>query len=198
MPTKKGDFKFNADLERAVLWQYENAPNLRALIAGEKSFSDTNSEQFWENWFNQIFAISTANNFGLNLWGKVLGVARPSYTNAAGAVVAFSDDMYRKLLLARLMLCNSNGSVSSINRYLAFMFPNKPVFVVNYYNMTIKIILYYEPSLEDLAVIKTEGFIPVPAGVLVDYVIVPPDKTFGFEESELTGFDTGTFIGFDF
>jgi hypothetical protein len=72
--------------------------------------------------------------------------------------------------------------------------PEKAVFLKNNYDMTVEIIFYYEPSDEDLVVIKSEDFLPLPTGVKVAYTRVDTDTIFGFEGSGLTGFDQGTFI----
>jgi hypothetical protein len=111
-----------------------------------------------------------------------------------GETIVFNDDMYRKLLLGRMIKLNSNGSTKSINDYLQFVFNGKLVFAVDNYNMSMKVLLYYAASDEDLAVINSDGFLPLPVGVKVTYSVVPPEHTFGFYGSGLTGFDTGTFF----
>jgi len=89
---------------------------------------------------------------------------------------------------------NSNGSVKDINAYLNFLFPEKPVFVVDYQNMTMKLVFYYQPTAQEMAVIQSDGFLPIPAGVKVGYVIVPPDEVFGFHGQDLQTFEYGTFL----
>lgn len=197
MPVDIGTINFTIDNSRCWLWQYDQAPNLSALLKSSDAFVQNNVSKFWEDWEKNVFNIRTADTFGLNLWGKILGVERIKYTNDAGETVAFTDDMYRLLLLARVMKFNSNGSLKSINDYLQFVFEGKPVFCVTNNDMSIRIILYYHPSTEDMAVIQSDGFIPVPAGVLVNYYVVPPEETFGFDGSGLTGFDDGVFVMFN-
>ena len=197
MPVDIGTINFTIDNSRCWLWQYDQAPNLNALLQSSADFVRNNVSQFWADWEQNVFNIRTANTFGLNLWGKILGGERITYTNDDGETVSFTDDMYRLLLLARVMKFNSNGSLKSINDYLQFVFPDKPVFCVTNTDMSIRIILYNHPSTEDLAVIQSDGFIPVPAGVLVNYYVVPPEDVFGFEGSGLTGFDQGAFVLFN-
>lgn len=181
------------DLSKVKLWQYDNAQNLLKLIDKLQEFANENIDQFWSNWKEDVFVLDTANSFGLSLWGMLLGVERPSYVDG-GQTILFNDEQYRTLLKGRVMLMNSNGSVKDINAYLNFLFPEKPVFVVDYQNMTIKLVFYYQPTVQEMAVIQSDGFLPVPAGVKVGYVIVPPDEVFGFYGQDLQTLDNGTFL----
>jgi hypothetical protein len=188
-----GNINFTIDNKNVYLWQYDNAVNLKGILDNNDNFVTVNVSNFWSDFFTNVFNIKTANTFGLEIWGEILGVARPSYVSN-GETIVFNDDMYRKLLLGRMLKFNSNGSVKDINDYLQFIFNDKLVFAVDNYNMSMKVLLYYNASDEDLAIINSAGFLPLPVGVKVTYSVVPPEETFGFYGSGLTGFDTGTFF----
>lgn len=191
---KKYDVSFELQgLNDCFLWQYDSAVKLTSLLSKKQGFYKTAVSDFWENWTKDIFNIDTADTFGLNLWGSFFGVNRPTYTDG-GQTIVFSDDQYRTVIKGRVMLMNSNGSVPSINQYLNYLFPNKPVFVVDYQNMSIQLIFYYTPTAEELAIINLDGFLPRPAGVNVNYQIVPPDEVFGFYGQELSTMDQGSFL----
>lgn len=181
------------DLNGVFLWQYESAEKIKQIIKNKQAFLKENVEDFWNNWIRDVFNIDTANTFGLELWGRFLGIGRPSYVDD-DQTIDFTDEQYRTVIKGRLMLMISNGSVPSINRYLNYLFPDKPVFVIDYHNMSISIIFYYTPTPAEEAVIKMDGFLPRPAGVEVNYGIVPPDEVFGFDGQELSTFDQGTFL----
>ena len=181
------------DLNGVILWQYESAEKIKQIIKNKQAFLKENVEDFWNNWIRDVFNIDTANTFGLELWGRFLGIGRPSYVDD-DQTIDFTDEQYRTVIKGRLMLMISNGSVPSINRYLNYLFPDKPVFVIDYHNMSISIIFYYTPTPAEEAVIKMDGFLPRPAGVEVNYGIVPPDEVFGFDGQELSTFDQGTFL----
>ena len=181
------------DIDGCYLWQYEVGSQLKKIIQDKQSFLKKNAEDFWNNWIKDVFNIDTANTFGLSVWGAFLGVGRPSYEDG-GVIIDFNDEQYRRVLKGRVMLMMSNGSVSSINKYLNYLFPNKPVFCIDYYDMSMNIVFYYTPTAEEMAVIQMDGFLPRPAGVKVNYVIVPPDEVFGFDGQELANFDNGTFL----
>ena len=191
---KKYDVDFVLQgLDDCYLWQYDAAVNLKGLLSKKQAFYKKAVSYFWENWTKDVFNIDTANTFGLNLWGGFFGVSRPEYIDG-GHTIQFTDDQYRTVIKGRLMLMNSNGSVSSINKYLNYLFPNKAVFVVDYHDMSIKLVFYYTPTAEELAIINLNGFLPRPAGVNVQYVIIPPEEVFGFYGQELSTFDQGSFL----
>lgn len=191
--TKTYEVKPLIDLNGVYLWQYEQADTVKKLIENKQKFLKENVEDFWDNWIKNVFNIDTADSFGLNIWGTILGVGRPSYVDE-GQTIDFSDEQYRRVLKGRILLMLSNGSVSSINAYLNYLFPDKPVFAVDYYDMSLNIVFYYTPDASEMAVIQMDGFLPRPAGVEVNYVIIPPDEVFGFDGQELANFDNGAFL----
>ena len=191
---KKYDVDFNLrDLGNCYLWQYEQAEKLKKLLKGKRDFYKNAVTDFFESWTTNVFNIDTANTFGLNLWGSFVGVKRPEYISG-GQTITFTDEQYRTVIKGRIMLMNSNGSVPSINQYLNYLFPGKSSFVVDYQNMSIQIIFYYTPTAEEMAIINLDGFLPRPAGVRVNYIIVPPEEVFGFDGLELSTFDQGSFL----
>lgn len=181
------------NLGDCFLWQYDLANRLKSLMQAKQKFYKQSVSDFWLNWTTNVFNINTANTFGLSLWGSLLGITRPSYEDN-GQLVPFTDEQYRTLIKGRLLLMNSNGSIKDLNAYLNFLFPSKPVFVVDYGNMHISLIFYYQPTNQELAIILSDGFLPRPVGVKIDWIIVPPDQTFGYYGQELSTFDNGTFL----
>lgn len=197
MAVDVGTINFTINNNLCYLWQYDNAVNLTSLMNFKDNFLTICVQNFWEDFFQNIFNIQTANTFGLELWGETLGIARPQYTNSDNEIVYFTDNMYRKLLLASILKFNSNSSVASINDFLRFFFgsENKPVLFKNNYDMTAEIVFYYLPTLEDMAVFNNPDFLPLPTGVEIKKTIIDQNSIFGFNGSGLTGFNTGTFVG---
>lgn len=64
--------------KRVFLWQYDNALCLNKILQNEIDFYGENIGDYVQDWITDVFQLSTANTFGLNVWGKVLGVARPT------------------------------------------------------------------------------------------------------------------------
>src|ERR1700733_14966336 len=66
-------FDFSVNLLQAILWQYNDAINLQALLEAKDSWYFNNQTQFWNHWFNNVFNLATANDFGLAVWSIILG-----------------------------------------------------------------------------------------------------------------------------
>lgn len=63
-----------AILKKAILWQYEQAVNLVGLVELMQRGYDTLYADFWERWYHDVFNVDTANDFGLNVWARILGM----------------------------------------------------------------------------------------------------------------------------
>ena len=98
---------------------------------------------------------------------------------------SISDDVYRKLLLGKIFAFNSNGSIKDINQFLSFIVAGKAFSVWNNRDMTIDVRIGFVPTPSEMAVLTSPDFLPTPAGVLVNFYIADPLKTFGFNGSEL-------------
>ena len=68
-------FDFSVDLTKALLWQYDNAPNLTSLVNFKNAWYETNNNAFWKNWIYDVFDINTCNSFGLQVWAIILGIS---------------------------------------------------------------------------------------------------------------------------
>lgn len=136
-----------------IISQYANSAILTQLIANMDAYLDQ-TENF-DNFFDDIWNIDTAQGYGLDLWGRILGVTRyvtvgtggtnffgfqeaddpgiqpfgqaPFYAGPGGAgqAVALSDSDYRTLLFAKALSNISNGSIPAINQLLINLFPGR-------------------------------------------------------------------------
>lgn len=71
------DFElFAIDVESAVLWQYQNAKNLRTLVSNKQNWLYANHQIFWLNWQATVFNLCTSapTAFGMVLWSTILNV----------------------------------------------------------------------------------------------------------------------------
>lgn len=67
-------FDFSVDLLKALLWQYEDAQHLQALLRQKNHWYETFQTAFWQNWYDDVFNLDTANDFGLSVWAIILDV----------------------------------------------------------------------------------------------------------------------------
>lgn len=67
-------FNYNVNLLQAILWQYDEATNILGLINKKQTWYNTYQTQFWTDWYNNVFNILTANQFGLSVWSYILNL----------------------------------------------------------------------------------------------------------------------------
>ncbi|ABL96828.1 hypothetical protein BcepF1.097 [Burkholderia phage BcepF1] len=65
---------YNSDVMQALKWMQNNAPKIQSLLQQENDWYRTYNTRFWENWFDSVFNIKTANPFGLQVWCIILGL----------------------------------------------------------------------------------------------------------------------------
>lgn len=112
----------------SILWQYDKAPNLIALLSEWKSFLDAAVKDFWDANRDFVFNLDKAgtaddptHGAGLGFIGLILGVRWPEVT-VGGATSPVSFDLYRKLLKGWAKIIHGDGSSASINEFLATVF----------------------------------------------------------------------------
>lgn len=140
------------DTGRVILWQYDNATNLLNLIGA----LDKSKEEFITGFLDYaqryVFDIANAgtdndpmNGAGLNIWGTIIGIKRPmvhlpvgegSSKTYTGDYVPISNDLYRRILMARAKLNRSSGSMEDFNEYITTIFGNN-VTIGDGFNMSI-------------------------------------------------------------
>lgn len=64
--------------EEVILWQYDKAVNLINLISKWNGWAKVSCEDFWNYFGNKVFPINQADTYGLNVWGNMLGIPRPT------------------------------------------------------------------------------------------------------------------------
>ena len=62
------------DVSQTIISQYANSPVLLALIANMNAYVDPQAN-LW-NFYNQIWNINSATGYGLDVWGRIVGVPR--------------------------------------------------------------------------------------------------------------------------
>lgn len=178
---KTANYNYQQDLSKIILWQYDDAEKLKAIVANEQNFMDNAVTKFWEDFNTNIFNLATCNTFGLELWGKLLGVARPTYTDH-GTQIEYTDEQYRLVLRARIYLLTFDGSAYALNNFFKILFPEYQVIITDNYDMTVTIGFAQEPEEEIKVIFRDDTFLPRPSGVeyIMDWA-TDYSKIFGFE-----------------
>ena len=181
------------NVESTIGSQYANSPTIDALIASMNTWMDPtpNLQQF----YSFVWNILTAQGFGLDIWGSILGVGRtlqiPATTTyfgfSGGAGVPFNngspfyagesptqayqlpDSQYLSLLLAKAFANISATTIPAMNQMLQLLFGDSGVaYVIDVGNMLLT--LYFEFNLTPVqyAIVANSGVLPHPTGVYVD------------------------------
>ena len=212
------EFDFSVDLLKAMLWQYNDAPNLLSILQQKQDWYDENQTAFWTDWYNDVFNLQTANDFGLSVWAIILDIpiivaTTPSnpadpglffgplhknfthgnfFRKGAGGV-ELTTEQARTVLRMRYYQITTKATVPEINQFMSILFADfGPAYVIDGLNMTAEYVLRFVPPSALAFIFKNYDILPRPAGVGVSYLVLP-DIPFGFEDGN-ENFDNGNFL----
>jgi hypothetical protein len=136
------------DFSKTIISQYSNSAVLTQLLTNLNTYLDPAANM--EAFYNLIWNIDTAQGYGLDVWGRILGinrnlqVATGSYFGFGEAgdrtgfnqspfyngqpltfTFALSDEAYRRLLFAKAAQNITDSSIPAINQILLNLFPNR-------------------------------------------------------------------------
>lgn len=184
-----------------VISQYANSPVLLAMI---ESFNEAvDQTQNLNNFYDLIWNIDTAQGYGLDVWGRIVGVVRTLQISTStyfgfrqgvpgtdvfgtgGTSPFFSgqpttsnysltDDAFRQLILAKAAANICNGSIPALNGILMNLFGmSGTCYVTDGQDMTMTYTFKFQPTPVQAAIIEQSGVLPKPNGVTVSIVIDP-------------------------
>lgn len=116
--SKIANLNYQYDYKPLILWQYDAAKNLKAIIDNEQNFLDIAVSQFRDEFDENIFNLNTCDANGLELWGKLLQVGRPIVDGEY-----FTDEQYRLLLKSRMYILVWDGSAYGLTSLIHSLFP---------------------------------------------------------------------------
>ena len=204
-------FDFNINVSQVLEWQYNNALKLQQIIENEQTWNDEYVNQFINDWYNNVFNLDTANDFGLQVWAIILGVHFDLATvtvssigvlgydvgqNFDNATFAPDNSTYlttsqkRLILQLRYSQMTTNATIDSI--YSAVNRVLSGAMVYDNLDMSINVALPTYPDFYSQFILDNYDIIPKPAGVKLNYEFGTA-SWFGFNGSNGNGFDNSTF-----
>lgn len=211
------EFDFSVNLLKALLWQHNKAEALEGIIRSKQDWYNVNQKDFWSNWYRDVFNLDTANDFGLSIWGRILGLPlsvtiessinkeafgfgtnhknfnNGNFARARTSEQQLDTDQRRIVLKLRYFQLTSRGSVPEINEFLNALFGGQGnVYVIDSLDMSYATYFFnFEPGSQLRFILEKYDLLPRPAGVGVRYVVqVKP--SFGFGVNHLN-FENGSF-----
>lgn len=195
---------------RTIISQYANSPTLNALVENMNEYIDprVNMQAFYDFVWN----VDTAVGFGLDIWGKIVGVSRllkiPANTKTLGFANAdfppdwapfnqgtfftggstgqafiLPDDTYRTLILTKALANIVATTAASMNQLLRNLFPGRGVtYVTDNGGMSMTFYFEFDITSAEYAILTQSGALPHPAGVQFNVVVIPAG-VFGFQEA---------------
>ena len=181
------------NLEDTIFSQWANSPILMQIIRNINLYVDPVADL--DNFYNQVWNVNTAEGYGLDVWGRIVGVNRnikipnpnqkylgfaesdsvnkaafnqaPFWNGSqATTVYALPDDLFRTLIMAKALKNISNGSCQSINQILRLLFASRGrAYVIDRMNMTMILVFEFVLDQFSLNMLVQSDVIPRPAGV---------------------------------
>lgn len=211
------------DIRRGKLWpytlisQYDNSPRLRALLDGEETQQSPVLDI--QRFFRAVFDPRTATGWGLDCWGRIVGMDRQLELKGINEVFGFDrselmpfgqgtfwneiatstyrleDEAFRTLIFFKAAINISDGTLASLNRLLSSLYAARGTVCVLHVG-TMKLRFFFDFYLQpfERALATREDIPPKPAGVGFDIYEARRADTFGFQGSDLQPFNRGNFV----
>jgi len=186
------------DVRLTVISQYANSPRILGLI--DLFFAYLDPTPLLNELYNKLWNIDTAEGYGLDVWGRIVGVGRvlqvaqsrffgfadathdfdpwnqsPYYSGQGfTSNYALTDEAYRQLILAKALANITDGSIPALNRILQLLFGAQgKAYVTDPGGMAMTYTFEFQPTPVQLAILTQSGVFPRPTGVAVS-IVTPP------------------------
>lgn len=186
------------NVEQTIISQYGQSSVIGQLIQNFNQYFDPTAN--FDAFYDLVWNVDTAVGYGLDVWGRIVGIGRVVYVAVPGLYFGFeeattasalpfnqgvfynsaiitdnfslSDTAYRTLILAKALSNISNGSIASINQILLNLFPGRgDCYCTDGGDMTMTYHFTFALTAVELAVISQTGVLPKPAGVASSIVV---------------------------
>lgn len=185
------------NVNETILAQFANSPSLLTIISG---FNDAVDPGALINLFyDQVFNPKTAVGWGLDCWGRIVGVGRILNVAASGYIgfheaddnsntiagfnygifyggqgstqnFALTDDAFRSLIFAKAAANISGGSIADLNSILMLLFSEYGNIWVEETSETLMTICHsWQLSSVQTAIIEQTGILCQPSTISIAY-----------------------------
>ena len=186
-------------VSETLISQYATSPSLVRLIEGMNDWIDPSSDI--DQFHDLVWNVYTAVGYGLDVWGRIVGVGRVLKITTTGKYFGFdeatnisadpfntspfysgqkinnnfilADDGFRVLVLAKAFANICDGSIPAINHILLTLFPRRGnCFIRDGQNMTMTYTFPFKLSPVEAAIVAQSGILPRSTGVASTYTLV--------------------------
>ena len=108
------DNSADEEFGKVILWQYDKAENLVALIKSFLGIHDSATKDLWDRMQKEL-DVDTASEFGLSILGSLLGVPWGTYSSHPDVKVSVED--YRKWLKEWAVLIRTDFAMPDVIKF---------------------------------------------------------------------------------
>ena len=149
--------------------EYQMATNFKAWL--EHNVDVVKDGMTAANQLNNDFDIDFATGDQLDIIGDILGQSRTlTFQPTDGTEPILEDEMYRKVLKAKVVLNHWDGQLYSIEQKWNSIFPDTQIVIVDNQDMSITVSVSGDISTLIQDMIKNDMIIPRPQAVKVNYL----------------------------
>nr|WP_174506069.1 DUF2612 domain-containing protein [Acinetobacter sp. Marseille-Q1620] len=206
------------NIQDTLMSQYANSPVICQLI--EELNTCIDPDQNINDFYQLVWNLKTAKGFGLDIWGRIVGVDRNIGTanpeaeafgfktrnvsfypfnqrpfSSAGTKYAsfkLNDAQLRTLIIIKAASNIVLATAPNINKFLRILFRERCYFLIIGHMKARYFFEFNLRAFERLLVYKLE-LLPRPSGVLVDYKEMVTRNIFGFSGTGFQPFNQGVF-----
>ncbi len=182
------------DAWSTIISQYANSPRLTQIIESFNAAAD--ETQNLDNFYDMIWNVLTAQGYGLDVWGRIVGVLRTLKIPGSASYVGFdeasgswtgwnqgawysgggisenvvlTDVQYRPIILAKAAANITDGSIPSLNAILMNLFRGRgDAYAADGLDMSLTYTFAFPLTPLELAVVEIAGVLPNPCGVVIN------------------------------
>lgn len=216
--TWTGSYEYHQSLVgQTLISQYANSPTIVRLMCNMSQYIDQTAN--FQAFYDYVWNVNTAQGFGLDIWGRIVGVGRiltiPAnppqigFNNGPGVPFnqapfnggapatqnySLSDTAYRTLILAKALANISSATARSFNQLLQNLFSGRGrCYVVDTGAMTIRYVFEFALQPFEQSIVLNSGVFPRPAGVQGFAMQVNAPTSFAFNGGSGQPFGQGVF-----
>lgn len=203
------------NLKDTIMAQYANSPAIIGII---EAFNDAIApDDLITDFYNKVWNLATAQGFGLDIWGRIVGIGRTIQMNDplakyfgfnntgftpfntapfSGSGTQFQsyslpDTLYRQLIIYKAASNIVYATAPNINKLLYAIFQNRAYYLPKN-NMSASYVFEFTLNAFQKTIVYNLNILPVPCGISITYFEVDTEL-FGFNEAGYRPFDQGVF-----
>lgn len=182
------------NVEQTIISQYANSPTILQLVQDIDSYLDPAADI--DNFYDVVWNVDTAVGFGLDIWGRIVGLPTGRYIYTS-PVTVLDDDQFRTLILLKALSNISITSAPSFNRLLRSWFGDRGrAYVNDLGSMSMRYTFEFQLEDFEVQILANPEIFLRPAGVLVT-IRQFTAPVFGFSEAHdplYTPFNVAPFV----